>query len=542
MLEWPDSTLFQGFAEVAMAGPDRIALVDGDERLTYGDLLDRSRRLSGGFAELGVSEGDVVAAWLGNRPAWVVCQLALSRVGAAMVAVNTRYRSHELEYMLADSGASVLVTERSFLNTDYHGMIADAVPELRSASPDAFDPADLPELDAVVSLDPDPDYPALRSYKDLHAADGSIEPATDADAPVAVFYTSGTTGDPKGCLQSSRSLLNHSYKDGAYLGVTDGDATVSMLPFCGVWGYNLLFSALTRGASVVVTSHFDPARILDAIETHAVTYTGGTAAMYRRLIDHDAVTDNHVGSISRAVVAFLGGGFDAEAFTRFERAFDCPFVQPYGASETNSMVFVGEPADPPAERRRVGGPLVSADIETKIVDPETREPLPAGEQGELAIRGYNVFSGYLGKPDETDAVFDDAGWLYTGDLCTIDAEGYHEFHARLDDALRTRGFLVAPAEIEQAIDSLEGVSRSQVVGAPHDRHGEVPVAFLTGDGHLDAAEIEAALEERLADYKVPAAVEFVDAFPTTEGPNGVKIQKTVLRDRAIALIEEPGGL
>jgi fatty-acyl-CoA synthase len=484
-----------------------------------------------------VSEGDVVAVWLGNRPAWVVCQLALSRVGAAMVAVNTRYRTHELEYMLRDSGATVLVTERSFLDTDYHGMIAEVVPELRSASPDAFDPPDLPALEAVVSLDPEPEYPALRSYDDLLLADASIDPATDADAPVAVFYTSGTTGDPKGCLQSSRSLLNHSFNAGAHLGVTAADATVSVLPFCGVWGYNLLFSALTRGASITVTSHFDAARALDAIETHAVTYLGGTAAMYRRLIDHDGFTDDRVGSVSRAVVAFLGGGFDAEAFERFERAFDCPFVQPYGASETNSMVFVGDPADPPAERQRVGGPLVSADIETRIVDPETREPLPPGEQGELAIRGYNVFQAYLGKPDRTDAVFDDAGWFYTGDLCTIDAEGTHEFHARLDDALRTRGFLVAPEEIERAIDSLDGVSRSQVVGAPHDRHGEVPVAFLTVDGGLDAAEIEAALEDRLADYKVPAAIEFVDEFPTTAGPNGVKIQKTVLREWAGCLLD-----
>ncbi len=537
MLEWPDSTLFQGFADVAAVQPDRTALVFGDDRLTYATLLDRSRRVSRGLAELGVGEGDVVATWLCNRPAWVVCQLALSRVGAAMVAVNTRYRTHELEYMLRDSGARVLVTERSFLGTDFHGMIADVAPQLRTESPGAFDPVELPALEAVVSLEPEPAYPALRGFEAIDDGDGSVDPATDADAPVTVFYTSGTTSDPKGCLQSSRSLLNHSYNDGGYLDVTDDEATVSTLPFCGVWGYNLLFSALTRGATVAVTTHFDPASVLDAIETNGVTYMGGTAAMYRRLIDHEAFNPGRVGSVSRAVVAFLGGGFDADDFERFERAFDCPFVQPYGASETNSMVFVGDPTAPPAERRRVGGPLVSEDIETKIVDPETREQLPAGEQGELAIRGYNVFREYLDKPEQTEAAFDDAGWFYTGDLCTIDAEGNHEFHARLDDALRTRGFLVAPEEIERAVDSLDGVCRSQVVGTPHDRHGEVPVAFLMGDESLDPAEVKSALEERLADYKVPAAVEIVDDFPTTEGPNGVKIQKTVLRERAVGLVD-----
>jgi fatty-acyl-CoA synthase len=203
MLRWPDSTLFAGFADVATAGPDRTALVFEDDRLTYGALLDRSRRLSRGFAELGVSEGDVVATWLGNRPAWVVCQLALSRIGAAMVAVNTRYRTHELAYMLRDSGASVLVTERAFLGNDYHEMIAEVLPDLRTASPAAFDPPAVPALDAVVSLDPEPEFPALRGVDVLRDGDAIADPATDAEAPAAVFYTSGTTSDPKGCLQSA---------------------------------------------------------------------------------------------------------------------------------------------------------------------------------------------------------------------------------------------------------------------------------------------------------------------------------------------------
>jgi fatty-acyl-CoA synthase len=537
MLQWPDSTLFQGFADVAAAGPDRTALVFGGDRLTYGALLDRSRRLSRGLAGLGVTAGDAVATWLGNRPAWVVCQLALSRLGAAMVAVNTRYRTHELEYLLRDSGASVLVTERSLLDTDYHAMVAEVVPDLRTATPATFDPDGFPALEAVVSLDPEPDYPALRRYETVRDGDGDPagEPASDAHAPVAVFYTSGTTSDPKGCLQPSRSVLNHSFNAGAHLDVTPGDVTVSMLPFCGIWGYNLLFSALSRGASIAVRTHFEPARVLDAIESEGVTYTCGTAAMYRRLLDHERFGPGVADTVSRAVVGFLGGGFDADDFRRFEAAFDCPFVQPYGSSEANSMVFVGDPDDPAEERTRVGGPLVSDDTETRIVDPETREPLSTGELGELAIRGYNCFREYLDDPEATAAAVDD-GWFHTGDLCTVDADGCHEFHARLDDAIRTRGFLVAPAEIERAIDAGAGVARSQVVGVPHDRHGEVPVAFVERADPIEAGDVEAGLADRLADYKVPAATEFVDGFPTTEGPNGVKVRKADLRDRAADLV------
>lgn len=538
MVHWPDSTLYEGVADVGERRPDHPALrVDGGV-ITYAELLQRARKVSRGIAGLGVEPGDVVAVWLSNRPEWVVCQLALSRIGAAMVAVNTRYRTHELEYMLRDSGASVLVTERTFLENDYHGMLAEVVPEVRDATTDDLEPDSVTDLEAVVSLDPDPDYPALLDYTAVAEGDGpAVDPAGDPEAPVTVFYTSGTTSDPKGCLQPSRSLLNHSYNDGEHFGVTPGDDTVATLPFCGVWGFNLLFSALTRGASIVVTSHFEPGRTLAAVDAHDATYLAATAAMYRRLLDHDAFAAERVATVSRAVVAFLGGGFDEADFERFEAGFECPFVQPYGSSEGNSLMFLAAPDAPLAERKRVGGRLVSDEIDTKIVDPETREELPAGEQGELAFRGYNRFLRYLDKPEATDTAIDDEDWFYTGDLCTIDADGVHEFHARLDDALRTRGFLVAPEEIERAIDELDGVSRSQIVGAPHPRHGEVPVAFVQTDGDVDADGLAAALADEVADYKVPAAIEFVDDFPTTEGPNGVKIRKTELRDRAAALVE-----
>ncbi|MFB6310925.1 MAG: class I adenylate-forming enzyme family protein [Salinirussus sp.] len=538
MVRWPDSTLFEGVADVADQHAERVALHVAGGTITYADLIERARRVSRGFARLGIESGDIVAVWLSNRPEWVVCHLALSRLGAAMVAVNTRYRTHELEYMLRDSGARALVTERTFLDNDYHAMLAEVVPAIRTADPAGFDPDTIPDLEAVVSLDPEPEYSALRDYSTLSDGAGpSVDAAGGPEDPVAVFYTSGTTSDPKGCLQPSRSLLNHSYNDGEYLDVTSTDTTVATLPFCGVWGYNLLFSALTHGASIAVPTHFEPARTLAAIEEHDVSYLGATAAMVRRMLDHESFTSDRVRSVTRAVVAFLGGGFDEADFERFEAGFDCPFVQPYGSSEGNSMMFVGDPAAPMAHRKRVGGPLVSDEIETKIVDPETREELPAGEQGELAFRGYNRFLRYLGKPEATEAAVDDAGWFYTGDLCTIDADGIHEYHARLDDALRTRGFLVAPEEIERAIDGLDGVDRSQVVGAPHSRHGEVPVAFVRADGDLDVGRLETALADEVADYKVPAAIEIVDDFPTTEGPNGVKIRKTELRDRAAALVE-----
>ncbi|MDF9746024.1 class I adenylate-forming enzyme family protein [Natrinema salsiterrestre] len=553
MLTWPEETMYEGIAAVARERPDSRAVVSDETAWSYGDLLAESRSLARGLADLGVSDGDVVAVWLGNRPEWIACQLATSYLGAAMVAVNTRYRTHELEYMLADSGASVLVTERALLGRDYHEMLSTAVPETEAQSPDEFDPDSVPGLEAVVSLEPTADLPALRGYDDVletgRSRDGDgFEPATDPDAPAAIFYTSGTTSDPKGCLQSSRSLLNHSTHVAEYLGVTEADVGVATLPFCGIWGYNTLFSVLATGGTLVAQTHFDPGETIRLVDAHDATYLTGLGVMFERMLEHDAFESSRVETVDTGVVGFISKGFDEELFDRIESTFGFPVVQPYGLSEANSQIFVGEPSDPAERRKRVGGPPIHPAIEAKIVDPETREQLPVGEEGELAIRGYLLADGYLGKPEATAEAFDEevpgsgatgesensssGRWFYTGDLAEIDADGYVYYRSRLDDALRVRGFLVAPREIQTAIEDHPDVRSCEVVGAPHPRHGEVPVAFVVSDaGDVTPEGIERFLESRVADYKVPEAVEFVDEFPTTEGPNGEKVQKTVLRER-----------
>ncbi|WP_226007258.1 class I adenylate-forming enzyme family protein [Natrinema salinisoli] len=553
MLTWPEETIYEGIATIARDRPDSRAVVSDETVWSYGDLLDESRALARGLADLGVSDGDVVAVWLGNRPEWIACQLATSYLGAAMVAVNTRYRTHELEYMLADSGASVLVTERALLDRDYHEMLGTAVPELEEQSPDEFDPDSVPGLEAVVSLEPSPDLPALRGYDDVLEAGRSLdrdgfEPATDPDAPAAIFYTSGTTSDPKGCLQSSRSLLNHSAHVAEYLGVTEADVGVATLPFCGIWGYNTLFSVLATGGTLVAQTYFDPGETIRLVDAHDATYLTGLGVMFERMLEHDVFEPSRVETVDTGVVGFISKGFDDDLFDRIESTFGFPVVQPYGLSEANSQIFVGEPSDPAERRKRVGGPPIHPAIDAKIVDPETREELPVGEEGELAIRGYLLADGYLGKPEATAEAFDEdvpgsgatgepedsssGRWFYTGDLAEIDADGYVYYRSRLDDALRVRGFLVAPREIQTAIEDHPGVRSCEVVGAPHPRHGEVPVAFVVSDaGDVTAEGIERFLEPRVADYKVPEAVEFVDAFPTTEGPNGEKVQKTALRER-----------
>lgn len=536
MLEWPNATIYQGIDEVAAQEPNRTAVIYDGTEISYQALIDESREFAVGLAALGVEPGDLVAVWLGNRPEWITAQLATSYLGAGIVAVNTRYRRHELKYMLADSGATALFMDESFLGHDYVERLTAVVPEARSQTPGEFSPADFSALEHVITLN-ETELKAARLYASIKARGEAIDAAEDAGAPACVFYTSGTTSDPKGCLQSNRSLINHSHRVGVHLDVTETDVALGAAPFCGVFGYNIFMSALTHGIPLVVQPHFSPPETLQLIDTYDVTYFSAIGEMYLRLIDHDAFTREKVESIERGAVAFVGVPDIGSALERIETAVGFPVVQPYGLSEANSQIFIGDPTDPMDRRKRVGGPMIHPGYEeAKIVDPATGERQPTGEEGELCLRGYNVMHEYLGKPQKTAEVFDTDGWLHTGDLCVRDDYGYLFYKSRLDDALRVRGFLVGPREIEAAIDAHPMVRLAQVVGTDHPRHGEVPIAFVKReDPTLTKDELYGYLEDAIADFKVPERVIFVETFPRTEGPHGAKIQKHELRDRVTDL-------
>ena len=537
MLNWPDATIYQGIADVAADNEETTAMQFEGDITTYEDLIAESKALAHGFADLGIGPEDTIAVWLSNRPEWVKAQLAASYLGATIVAVNTRYRTHELEYMMSDSSCSVLLTEEAFLGNQYLEMVADVVPEIETATPEGFVPDSVPSLEHVIALDSHDDFPAVRTYEDVEETGrgrDDVSPATDAETPACVFYTSGTTSDPKGVLQSNRSLLNHSHQVGNHLDLGTDDVGLGILPFCGIWGYNMFMSVLTHGIPQIVQTHFDAERTIENVENHGVTYMSGLATMYQRLIEDDAFAEDRVASLSKGIIGFISMGYDEAVFEAIENRTGVPVCQPYGLSEGNSQIFMGDPSDPQELRKRVGGPMVFPDEEeVRIVDPESGKPLPAGEAGEICLKGFNVMNEYLGKPDKTNEAIDDDGWFHTGDLGVRDAEnGYLYYQSRMDDALRIRGFLVAPRDIETVIDEHEGVSLSQVVGAPHPKHGQVAVAFIQRDDEtLTAEEIYAFLDDRVADYKEPEAIEFVDEFPRSAGPHGEKIQKTELRDR-----------
>ncbi|MCD2203377.1 class I adenylate-forming enzyme family protein [Halobacterium sp. KA-6] len=537
MLNWPNATIYQGIDAVASENPDTVAMRFEGEATTYNDLIAESKALAHGLADLGIGAKDRIAVWLSNRPEWIKAQLAASYLGATIVAVNTRYRTHELEYMMSDSSCSVLLTEEAFLGNQYLEMVADAIPEIETTTPEEFNPDSVPSLEHVIALDSHDDFPAVRAYADVEDSgreQDDISAATEAEVPACVFYTSGTTSDPKGVLQSNRSLLNHSYQVGEHLGLGEDDVGLGILPFCGIWGYNMFMSVLTHGIPQIVQTHFDAEQTIRNVEDHGVTYMSGLATMYQRLIEDDAFTEDRVASLTKGVIGFVSMGYDESVFEAIEDRTGIPICQPYGLSEGNSQIFVGDPNDSQESRKRVGGPMIFPEEEqVRIADPESGDALPDGESGEICLKGFNVMNEYLGKPDKTNEAIDNDGWFHTGDLGVRDPENGHLYYqSRMDDALRIRGFLVAPRDIETVINEHEGVSLSQVVGAPHPRHGQVAVAFVQrSDETLTADEIYEFLDDYVADYKEPEAIEFVDEFPRSAGPHGEKIQKVELRDR-----------
>ncbi|WP_254533847.1 class I adenylate-forming enzyme family protein [Natrinema gelatinilyticum] len=538
MLEWDDATVYQGIAAVADRRPDRTALVFDGDRTSYAELIAESQALAHALADVGVSAGDRIAVWLSNRPEWITTQLAASYLGAAVVAVNTRYRTHELAYMVDDSDCKLLLTEETFLGNDHLNMLSEVVPEIRENDPVSFSSEHDGALNHVVALESHPNYPAVRRYEEFVDGgrnDDERPPADDPTVPAAVFYTSGTTSDPKGCLQSNRSLLNHSYNVGTFFDISADDVALGVLPFCGIWGYNMFLSALAHGIPLVVQTHFDAERTIELVESHEVTYMSALATMLLRMVRHDSFDPERVGSMERGATGFITMGYDEAVFEDLEEAFGFPLVQPYGLSEGNSQIFIGDPTDSITQRKKVGGPPIHSDLELRIVNPKTGETLPPGTEGEICLRGYNVMNEYHEKPEKTAENVDDDGWFHTGDLGVRDEQGYFYYKSRLDDALRVRGFLVTPHDIETVIDEHPGVERSQVVGAPHPRHGQVPVAFVKrSETDLEVGDLRTFLEDRVADYKVPEDVEFVDEFPRSEGPHGEKIQKIELRDRVAA--------
>ncbi len=525
MLEW-----------LAAEHGEATCLVDGDVETSFAGLDDRSRRLAAGLAALGVGRGDVVAVWLPNSTAWVELQFAAARLGALVLSVNTKLRSHDVGQLLTQGRANVLVLWPSFHGIDFLGMLghlAENPPESLRHVILVGDP-----------VDPERVPPGLRDlarpYAELFGSDRHDESAAAPDLLSNTFTSSGTTSAPKLVAHVQQALVGHAHAVAGAFGYRAPDAVVlGMLPFCGVFGFDTLIAAMAGGRPLVVQAVFDGQEAAGLIERHRVTHTTGADEMLRRIL---AAGDppERIASLREAAFASFGG--DPYALVSAAEARGKTFFQTYGSSEVQALMSYPPPgAD--VERRSVGGGVpVNPDISVRIRDTTTGELVPEGQgEGEIEIAGPNVSVGYLHQPDATATSRTADGYFRTGDLGRLEPGRDMVYLARLGDALRLGGYLVAPVEIESYLETLPGVGTAQVVGVRGPK-GDVAVAFVLGDGSSAISEDEllASCRAELARFKVPRRILLVDEFPTTRSANGDKIQRVRLRETAAAVLDEEG--
>ncbi|PYO00283.1 MAG: hypothetical protein DMD91_10890 [Candidatus Rokuibacteriota bacterium] len=528
---------------VTARSPDREAIVFADERLTFADLRERSRTLARGLAAIGIRPGDTVAIWLPNRPAWFVAQHACARLGAVVVALNPRYRAHELSYILGQSEARALLLTDHLGGIDYLETLEAVLPDLQHAVPGELESTKFPTLRFVI-VDADDEYAGCVRLRDVIDAGAEPVPLTPPrpDDLFTLLYTSGTTSFPKGAMISHRNCVPHAWHVGEVLRLTADDRVLHALPAAGTWGgVNIPLTTWSHGACLVLMDAFDPGRVLWQIQRERCTVWNVVDQMARATLDYPELDRYDRSSLRTGAFAAVGGGGHGLFEAVVERLAIPLAYQPYGMTEVNAMALVHDLDEPP-ELRAVPGIHRVPGLDVRITHPESGVPCRAGEEGELQFRGPRVTRGYYKKPEETTQAFTDDGWFRSGDLGVQDDDGHVIFKGRLREVLRISHHMVAPGEIEAFLMSHPAVEQAFVVGIPDARSNEAAAAYvIVKEG---ARITETALADfcrgQIASFKIPRLIRFVKDVPRAAGPHGDKVQRGRLREQAIAELQRGG--
>ncbi len=520
-------TLSKVLSGTATVFPDRDAIITQDHRFTYRDLNQQVDRLARGLMVLGVEKGEKVGLWMPNIAEWVIAYFAISRIGGVVVPMNTRYKSHEVQYILANSEATTLFMADSFVGIDYLSMmdhIRQDLPNLRHNIVVGKTGADMHRFEEIVALGE-----TRRDDEGLAQREAVCTPQECA----LILYTSGTTGSPKGAMLSHHNMVENAKQVTEVLHTTQEDVFLLAVPFFHCFGCVMgILGSITWGASMVPMPVFQARQALKLVEKKRVTVLYGVPTMfvleleeYRKGKDDGSPYD--VSCLRTGIMA--GAPCPVEVMRGTMDELGCNVSIAYGLTEASPVITMTRFADSLERRVETVGRTLPG-IEVKIAS-DAHQPLPQGQTGELACRGYNVMLGYYGLPEMTAEVIDNDGWLYSGDLATMDEEGYVRIVGRKKDMLITGGFNVYPAEIEEYLFTHPKVQNVTVVGIPDDVMGEVAIAYVIPcDGvTIDPAEIVDYCVGRIANFKVPRYVEIVDQFPMTQSG---KVQKFRLRQAA----------
>lgn len=549
------ATLASFLDEFVAAAPEATAAIDLIDTRTVSStrarLRERVRLLEAELAQVGLRRGQCVAVFLPNWSDTLVWQFAASALGAHVIGINTRYNIGEVEHVLRAARPAVVAVADNFHGLDLFGMLGQAL----SATDGEVDPPTV----AVVPAPGDGPAPEVdfdstafdlgsgswhAGSGDTHAAAAPRTPATATataagalgapDDPLAVaFTTSGSTGTPKLAAHRESAVVGHARADAAGMGIVPGDVTLCVLPLSGVFGFNTAIATLAGGGAVLMVPVFDPVETLRAMEAQRVSHIVGGDDLYGRL--HDTWRDVR-GDLSTlkwlGIADFLGRSHEIARWARDE--FDALTTGVFGSSEMFSLMLFWNADDSESVRWNGGGRPVSPEISVRVADPYDDSVMPDGEQGELQVRGPNVVDAYLGNREAAAQAFTADGWFRSGDLAIATGDGGFTYVCRAGDALRLRGFLVDPAEIETRLAAHADVRTAKVVGITGPGGYAQAVGFVVPaeDAAVTAADLRQWCADSLAAFKVPSAVHVIAKMPTTVGGNGTKIRAVELREWA----------
>ena len=526
-----EHTIGEALALAAARWGDGEALVsvEQDIRWTFADLLEQVDRFAAGLLALGLEPGERIGIWAPNCAEWTVTQFAAARAGLILVTINPAYRATEAAFTIAKAGLAALVFAERFKTSDYAAIVAEiapGLPLLRTVVQIGGDPGGWIGFDQVAGHADDADRMRL-------AATGATLSAADA---INIQFTSGTTGLPKGATLSHRNILNNGYFVGRAQALETGDRICIPVPLYHCFGMVMgNLASITHGATMVYpAAGFDPGAVLATVAAERCTALYGVPTMFIALLAHPEFVSFDLSSLRTGIMA---GAICPEPLMRkvIERLHMPDVTIAYGMTETSPVSFQTAIDDPVS--RRVGSiGRVQPHLECKLVD-EQGAMVPRGTPGELCTRGYSIMLGYWDEPDKTEVAIDADGWMHSGDLAVIDADGYATIVGRLKDMVIRGGENIYPREIEEFLYSHPAVEDVAVIGVPDDRMGEELCAWirLRAGATGDEDEVRAFCRDRIAHYKVPRYVRFVDQFPTTVTG---KVQKYLIRE---AMVAELGG-
>ena len=536
-----EQTIGDFFDAMAARQGEREALVSAHQkrRYSYAALQAETNRLASALLRSGLAPGERVGIWSHNNAEWVLMQLATAKAGLILVNINPAYRTAELEYALNKVACRALVTMARFKTSDYLGMLRELAPEYAHAQPGQLASGRLPHLRSVVWIDEaavGADEPGFQRFSDLIASGDAADPRVadvqktlKASDPINIQFTSGTTGFPKGATLTHRNILNNGFFIGECMKLTPADRLCIPVPLYHCFGMVLgNLACLTHGSCIVYPNDgFDPITVLETVQAEKCTGLHGVPTMFIAELDHPRFAEFDMSSLRTGIMA--GSPCPTEVMKRVVDQMHLREITiAYGMTET-SPVSCQSSTDTPQDKRVSTVGTVQPHIEIKIVDPETGATVPRGTAGEFCTRGYCVMHGYWEDEARTHEAIDPEQWMHTGDMATMDDEGYVNIVGRIKDMVIRGGENIYPREIEEFLYRHPKVQDVQVVGLPDKKYGEELCAWIIIKPGQNATEDEVRdfCKGQIAHYKIPKYIRFVTGFPMTVTG---KIQKFVIRD------------